>query len=237
MLKAGHEANELLPRVDSGHDSADFIEAAEALGITYLVKRNPRRENELRLPESIRSCEEPESPRPGKTVCRGIRSDRKPSGMKDFKGFLVVEGVERTILADGQRLLIPSVEIDNWWTNLPFSAKECVRIYRDHGTSEQFHSERKSDMGVELLPGGSLATNALVPGLATIAFDCLRLIGDAALVPPKKDSDPKRMRLRTVLLSFIKIGCKLVKHANTMVLKVSRCLSHLDAPRRVEAIC
>lgn len=237
MLKAGHKASELLLRVDSGHDSADFIEAAETLGIKYLVKRNPRRENELQLLDSIRSFEEPEFPRPGKTVYRGIRSDRKPAGMEDFNGFLVIEGVERTIQADGQRLLIPSVAIDSWWTNLPFSVKECVRLYRDHGTSEQFHSELKSDMGVELLPSGSMATNALVLGLATIAFDCLRLIGDAALVPPKKDSDPKRMRLRTVLLDFVKIGCKLVKHANTMLLKVSRCFTYIDALRRVEAIC
>ena len=237
MLNAGYEADKLLLRVDSGHDSADFIEAAETLGIKYLVKRNPRRENELQLLDSIRSYEEPECPRPGKTVYRGIRSDRKPSGMKDFKGFLVVEGIERTIQADGQRLLIPSVEIDSWWTNLPFPVKECVRLYRDHGTSEQFHSELKSDMGVELLPSGSMATNALVLGLAAIAFNCLRLIGDAALVPPKKDSDPKRMRLRTVLLDFIKIGCKLAKHANSLVLKVSRCFTYIDALRRIEAIC
>ena len=79
LVSAGYRAEELLVRVDSGHDSADFIEAAEALGIKYLVKRNPRRENELQLLDSIRSYEEPECPRPGKTVYRGIRSDRKPS--------------------------------------------------------------------------------------------------------------------------------------------------------------
>jgi len=237
LLAAGYKASELLLRVDSGHDSADFIATADELGIKYLVKRNPRREDALQLLDSVRSFEDPESPRPGKTIYRGIRSDKKPAGMKDFNGFLVVEGVERTILANGQRLLIPSVELDSWWTNLPFSVKECVKLYHEHGTSEQFHSELKSDMRIELLPSGSMATNALVLGLAAIAFDCLRLIGDAALVPPKKDSDPKRMRLRTVLLDFIKIGCKLVKHANTMVLKVSRCFTYLDALRRIEAIC
>ena len=125
--------------------------------------------------------------------------------MKDFNGFLVIESVERTIQADGQRLLIPSVENDSLWTNLPFSVKECVRLYCDHGTSEQFHSELKRDMGIELLPSGSRATNSLVLGSTAIAFDCLRLIGDAALPLPEKDSEPKRMRLRTVLLSFIKI--------------------------------
>ena len=45
------------------------------------------------------------------------------------------------------------------------------------------------------------------------------------------------MRLRTVLLDFIKIGCKLVRHANSLVLKVSRCFTYIDALRRVEAIC
>ena len=45
------------------------------------------------------------------------------------------------------------------------------------------------------------------------------------------------MRLRIVLLDFIKIGCRLVRHANTLVLKVSRCFSYLAALRRVEAIC
>jgi len=237
MLEAGYSAGELLLRVDSGHDSSDFIQKAVQLGIKYLVKRNPRRENEHQMLDTIRSYGEAESPRPGKTIFRGFRCDRKPAGLDDYCGFLAVEATERTILRDGQRLLIPSVEIDSWWTNLPFPVTEIVQLYHDHGTSEQFHSELKSDMGIELLPSGSMATNALVLGLASIAFNCLRFIGDAALVPPQKDSDPKRMRLRSVLLNFIKIGCKLVRHANTLVLKVSRCFSYFDALKRVEARC
>ncbi len=67
-------------------------------------------------------------------------------------------------------------------------------------------------------------------------FECFAIFACFALTP-KKDSDPKRMRLRTVLLDFIKIGCKLVKHANATLLKVSRCFPHFDALRRVEAIC
>ena len=237
MLDAGCKAGERLLRVDSGHDCADFIGAAESLGIKYLAKRTPRREDERQLLDSIRGYEPPESPRPGKTVWRGVRSDRKPSRMEGFKGFMVVEATERTILASGVRLLFPELEVESWWTNLPFPARECVEPCHGHGTSEQFHSELKSDLGLELLPSGKFATNALVLGLATISFNCLRLTGDAALVPPRKASDPKRMRLRSVLLHFIKIGCKLVRHANTVLLKVSRGFPYLDALRRVEAIC
>ncbi len=47
----------------------------------------------------------------------------------------------------------------------------------------------------------------------------LRIIADAALHPTKMDSNPKRMRLHMVLLSFVKIGCKPVRHANTLRLK------------------
>ena len=237
MLAAGYRAEELLLRVDSGHDAADFIQKADDLGIRYLIKRNLRRESEQQLLDSIRLYEEPEYPRSGKTIYRGIRADRKPAGLDDISLFMVIEGIERTSLANGQRLLIPDIEVDCWWTNLPFDVRECVRLYHDHGTSEQFHSELKSDLGIELLPSGSMATNALVLGLASIAFNCLRLIGDAALPTQVRDSDPKRIRLRTVLLWFIKIGCKLVRHANRLLLKINRHFPYLDAIRRVEALC
>lgn len=237
MADAGYEAKELLLRVDSGHDSSEFIQKAQKLGIRYLIKRNQRHENEMQLADSVRCDEKPESPRPGKTIWRGIRSDKKPAKMKDFKGFMVVEATERIILASGERLLIPELEVESWWTNLPFSARECVGLYHDHGTSEQFHSELKTDMGIELLPSGKFATNALILGLSTIAFNCLRLIGDAAIPAPKRERDPRRLRLRTVLLDFIKVGCKLVRHANALLLKVSRNFPLLPALRKIEAIC
>ncbi len=155
-----------------------------------------------------------------------MRADRKPAGYTEdeaFGGCLAVEGVERTIEANGQRLLIPRVEVDSWWTNLPLDVRQCVELYHDHGTSEQFHSELKSDMGLELLPSGSFGTNSLVLGVAAISFNCLRMVGQAALLEMEKPSPsrelPPRLRLRSVLLDFIKVGCKVVRHAGQTLLK------------------
>ncbi len=37
-----------------------------------------------------------------------------------------------------------------------------LRLYEDHGTSEQFHAEIKSDMDLERLLSGKFATKALI---------------------------------------------------------------------------
>ena len=242
MEAAGYKASELLVRADSGHDAADFVRKLEELGVKYLVKRNLRREDPVQILDSVRSYERPSRPRPGKTVYRGVRSDRAPAGMDGYKGFMVVEAVERTTLAgDPQRLLIPEVEAACWWTNLPSSARRCVRLYHDHGTSEQFHSELKGDMGLELLPSGSLKTNALVLGLAAVAFNCLRFIGQSALEREPAPADEKkrlaRHRLRTVILDYVKVGCKVASHAGRTILKFGRNCFNFFIMKEIYAIC
>ena len=253
MRKAGAAPEELLVRVDSGHDSGEFIAELIRLNVRFLVKRNPRRESPGQLLDSVRGMDPPVRPRPGKAIHRGVRADRSPAGCEGHRVFMVIEGVERTVTRSGQRLLLPEVEVSSWWTNLPLKAAECVGLYHAHGTSEQFHSELKSDMGVEQLPSGHRATNALILGLSTIAFNCMRDIGQRALTLAEearkaeeagkgkedreegkaeearkaeeegKDREPPgRLRLRTVLLDYIKVGCKLVRHAGQELLKFGR---------------
>ena len=243
MECAGYKAGELLVRVDSGHDSSDFIRALQELGVKFIVKRNPRGE----VPEQMLDCIRPdatrEKPRRGKTVYRCVRGDRKPAGFDGFIGFMAVEAVERTILAKepGQLLLVPEVEVDSWWTNLPVAVPECVALYHAHGTSEQFHSELKSDMGVELMPSGTFRTNTLFLGLAAIAFNCLRFIGQTAWAKSprrtKKEQERRRFRLRTVILDFIKVGCKLVRHANCLMLKFGKWCPAFHILKEVYALC
>jgi hypothetical protein len=98
-------------------------------------------------------------------------------------------------------------------------------------------------MGIELLPSGNLKTNALVLGLATMAFNCLRFIGQAALeiaLPPTDDEEEPaqvRYRLRTVLLDFIKVGCKIVRHANQLFQKFGKNCYNFFIMKEIYAKC
>ena len=104
----------------------------------------------------------------------------------------------------GQPLLIPYRSLHMWRTNLPktkYSPKQIIDLYKDHGTSEQFHSEFKSDLDVERLPSSKFKTNQLVMAIAQMAFNLLRIIGQQALEFPL--FNPKfhygRIRLKTVI--------------------------------------
>jgi hypothetical protein len=88
--------------------------------------------------------------------------------------------MQKTI-ADGQLLLIPELKVNTWWTSLKEPEKEIIELYHDHGQSEQYHSELKTDMDLKRLPSGKFATNKLVLELALLAYNILRLIGQQSL--------------------------------------------------------
>lgn len=64
----------------------------------------------------------------------------------------VFKVTERTIKANGQILLTPEIEVETYWTSLTDPAYKIIELYHEHGTSEQFHSEIKTDMDLERLP-------------------------------------------------------------------------------------
>jgi len=69
----------------------------------------------------------------------------------------------------------------------------------------------KPGMGLERLPSGKFATNALILNLAALVYNCLHRIGQEALtckeILPVK-IDVARRRLRAVLQDLIYVGCK-----------------------------
>ena len=71
--------------------------------------------------------------------------------------------------------------METWWTSLPLEAEEVIRLYNDHGTSEQYHSELKSDLDMERLPSGKFKVNELVLLSGMLAFNTLRSLGQEAL--------------------------------------------------------
>lgn len=111
-------------------------------------------------------------------------------------------------LNTGEKLLIPYRSLHMWRTNLPKSKYKPNRIldlYKDHGTSEQFHSEFKTDLDLERMPSSKFKTNDLWLHIAKLTFNILRLIGEKAI--EICNLKLVRQRLRTVILKIIYTPC------------------------------
>jgi hypothetical protein len=120
--------------------------------------------------------------------------------------------IERSIDKHGQRLLIPEIQIEGWWTSLLDEEQTIIALYADHGTSEQYHSEFKTDLDIERLPSGTFATNALILACAVLAYNILRWLGQNGLLGP--DAPPrhraKRRRIRTVMQELMYLAARLI---------------------------
>ena len=216
----------LLVRLDAGNDDVENVRVCRSHpGTDWLIKRNRRQESVEDWRTFIKANGDCEQPRVGKEIWRGDcwleRDDRWER--------VVFEMTERTSTADGQRLLSASIDLNTWWTSLPkckASVATVIQLYRDHATSEQFHSELKSDMDLERLPSGKFATNALVLELGMLAYNALRITGQRSLelnetlpaedqAPVKRDpqGEPraKRRRIRRVIQDVMYLAVKLTR--------------------------
>ncbi len=107
--------------------------------------------------------------------------------------------------------------------SLGVSDEEVIALYHDHATCEQYHSEIKSDMGIERMPSGKFDTNALILKLAMTAYNILRIIGTEAMKQndmPIRHSTIKRRRIRTVIENLILIAGHITFHANRICLAI-----------------
>jgi hypothetical protein len=214
----------LLVRMDAGNDSKENIQVClnPETQADFIIKRNPRKES----PETWLAiakekgicCEE----REGKKVYLGSMWVNEKGIKTPIR--LVFHVIERTIRKDGQMLLMPNIEFDLYWTSLTCPASEVIELYRDHGTSEQFHSEIKTDMDMERLPSGKFATNDLVLHAALLAYNILRIMGQFGLEEPDAPIRKKvtRRRIRTVIQTLITLAARLVYHARQYVLRFGR---------------
>lgn len=130
---------------------------------------------------------------------------------------------------------MPKVEVETYWTSLDADAARVIELYHAHGTSEQFHSELKTDLDLEQLPSGKFQTNELVLLLRMIAYNLLRLIGQESL---RENDTPlrkrvSRRRLRSVMQDMIYLVCRMVKHARRWKLSFGRHCAWFDTWRRV----
>jgi hypothetical protein len=218
----------ILLRLDSGNDAIENVDVViehnaqhpDDAPVHYLIKWNPRQsdpEQWLALAEAQGDWSEP---RPGKRVALFTLNEIRIHGGFEYPLRRVMRVTERTRDRRGQQLLLPDIEIEGWWTSLYRDEAEIIRLYADHGTSEQFHSEFKTDLDIERLPSGKFATNALVLACAQLAYNLLRWIGQNGLLgsdaPPRHPA--KRRRIRTVMQELMYLAARLIRSGRRLIL-------------------
>jgi len=219
----------LLMRLDSGHDALENRLYLEKENVDYLIKWNPRGEKNkgaawLAKAEALGDKVIWETPRDGKRIATFSVTVEQTVEDQIHRYRRVMQITERTIDKKGQVLLIPVIEVEGWWTSLKISEHEIIELYKQHATSEQFHSEFKTDLDVERLPSGKFETNDLVLSCHAFAYNMLRYIGLIGLMgknSPVRHS-AKRRRVRTVLQELMYVAARVVKRSRQYWLRFSK---------------
>ncbi len=91
-------------------------------------------------------------------------------------------------------------------------ANETILLYQDHGASEQFHSEIKTDMDLERLPSALFESNAILLLLGMLAYNMLKSnkpLSGPEIISKKIKLDKKSQVFYTIFVrekSYLKRG-------------------------------
>ena len=207
----------ILMRLDSGNDSRDNFPSEEFENVEFIIKRNLRKESRSAWLEMAKACGHERPCRLGKRNWIG-KTDIGIDGRK-LPHTIVFEVTERSIIK-GQLLTTPEIEVDTYWVSLKeLEAQEVIDWYHDHGTSEQFHSEIKTDLDLERLPSGNFATNELILHLGMLVYNIFRIIGQESLaavdggdaLPRPRQKEVNRRRVRTIMQDLIYMAGRLIR--------------------------
>jgi len=108
------------------------------------------------------------------------------------------------------------------WTSLALSEEEVLKVYRDRGTSEQYHAELKSEMDMERLPSGKFVVNNAFLLLGMLVYNMLKVVVRemvfARALGLKKAT---RRRMKTVMRSVMLMCGRIIRHARQLTLRLS----------------
>lgn len=233
----------LLLRLDAGNDAIENIKVIleqndleKALpAVDFLIKWNPRQQNKEEWLEYAEKKARWTSPREGKRIALFSLQSTRQWGEYEYSVPQIIRLTERTIDKHGQHLLVPEITLEGWWTSLDLSEEDIIQLYADHGTSEQFHSEFKTDMDIERLPSGKFATNALVLAMSVLVYNILRWIGQNGLLGSKspKRSKVKRRRIKTVMQELMNVAARIIRTSRSIKISFGKGCRSLDAFQRV----
>ena len=114
-------------------------------------------------------------------------------------------------------------------------AEAIINSYHAHGESEQFHSEFKTDMGLERMPSGKFETNTLILILGMMAYNILRLCGQESLkaidhftetnepLPINRRKGVFRRRIRSVLHDIMFLASHITVSSRYTWISFGRC--------------
>jgi hypothetical protein len=217
----------LLVRLDSGNDSADTIAACQTYHVDFIIKRNLRKEDPQAWLKLAMEKGTPVACREGKTIYRGkTQTDLKGNPLS----IPIVFEVTLRSIKKGQQLLVPEIEVETFWSSLIIEPYETILLYHDHGTSEQFHSELKTDMDLERLPSGHLTTNSFILLLGMLGYNLLRLCGQETLredngniqMMPTYRKKVQRRRIRTVILDYVYMAGRIIHKSRKWVISFGK---------------
>ena len=212
----------ILVRLDSAHDALENRQYLSGQAMDYLIKWNPRKQEPFAWYEKADAATTWCHLRPGKM-------EATFSEILDETAYArrVIRVTVRLSDANGQLFLEPQIKIEGWLTTLrPDVADDhaVIALYRDHATSEQFHSEFKTDLDLERLPSGKFDTNDLVMAFAVLAYNILRWMGLRGLMG--KDAPvrhkAKRRRLKTVMQELMYMACRMVSSGRQLTLRFGK---------------
>jgi hypothetical protein len=110
----------------------------------------------------------------------------------------------------------------SWSTKLELPAPEIARLYEDHGTSEQYHSEMKSELDLERLPSGKFNTNTLVFQMGCLAYNVLRVLGISGKAVFRYRHPTQRKRLKTIIQELILVPARILHGSNQVKLDLGK---------------
>ncbi len=214
----------LLARMDAANDSEETLDTCLDEQVDFILRRNPRGQDPWETWRDLGEDKVHFASGPGYFTAL---MDERRTLSSGASVRLITLVTQRT--GDGyQLLLVPEYELESLWTSLDLPVEEVLDLYHAHATCEQFHSELKSDIGLERFPSAKFATNAHILSCAQIAFNVLRLLGEKMkrnrpLLPKRlRELNQVRFRLRTVMQTLMYHAAVLTNHARSQVLKLGR---------------
>ncbi len=247
-LDSGFDAAEtMLTICDGGSGSMNEVNGSSACAVIggdadFIISVNPRGENQQLWVEQAKALPASAWVRP-----EGVRNLRiayleRVETRRDKQGR---EIQVRRIVRVHKRLMVEAAEQgghtpilrawvayevgSSWSTNLWLPAPEIARLYEDHGTSEQFHSELKGELDLERLPSGKFKTNELVFQLGCLAFNLLRVLAIKGKAVFRHRNPSKRRRIKTVIQELILLPARFLGGSGQMKLDLGKSHPGKDA--------